>query len=352
MSGNSFGERFSFTTFGESHGPAVGVVIDGLPAGLKIDLDFIQRELDRRRPGQSEITTQRQEEDKLMLLSGVFEGISTGCPLTLVVKNRDQRSGDYSTLAKIFRPGHADYTYQQKFGIRDYRGGGRSSGRETIARVAAGAVAKLLLMRYGVLIRACAVEIAKVKCKEFDWSAVEENVCRAPDRAAAERMKRAIKVAQEEGDSVGGVIFCRAEGVPAGLGEPAFDKLDAKLAQAMLSIGGVKGIEFGDGFGAARLRGSENNDELTLSGYASNHAGGMLGGISNGAPVEFRVAVKPTPSIGAKQHSITTDGNPVKFEIHGRHDPCLVPRVVPVVEAMTALVLADLALRRQTDRVN
>lgn len=341
MSGNTFGKNFRITTFGESHGPGIGVVIDGVPAGLEMDETFLQAELDRRRPGQSKVTTQRNEADRAEILSGVFEGKTTGCPLAILIRNSDQHSSDYSNVANLFRPGHADYTYFQKYGIRDYRGGGRSSGRETAARVAAGAVAKMFLKTKGIQIRACALNIAGIKAEKFLWDEVENNIVRSPDPEAAVKMVEAIQQAQLAHDSVGGIVLCELLNVPAGLGEPAFDKLDAELAHAMLSVGAVKGIEFGAGFEVASMRGSENNDAITPEGFSTNNAGGILGGISNGDTIVFKVAVKPTPSIARKQQSIDTNRNPVDVEIKGRHDPCLVPRMVPVIEAMAALVLAD-----------
>ena len=344
MSGNTFGKNFRITTFGESHGPGIGVVIDGVPAGLEMDETFLQAELDRRRPGQSKVTTQRNEADRAEILSGVFEGKTTGCPLAILIRNSDQHSSDYSNVANLFRPGHADYTYFQKYGIRDYRGGGRSSGRETAARVAAGAVAKMFLKTKGIQVRACALNIAGIKAEKFLWDEVENNIVRSPDPEAAVKMVEAIQQAQLAHDSVGGIVLCELLNVPAGLGEPAFDKLDAELAHAMLSIGAVKGIEFGAGFEVASMRGSENNDAITPEGFSTNNAGGILGGISNGDTIVFKVAVKPTPSIARKQQSIDTNRNPVDVEIKGRHDPCLVPRMVPVIEAMAALVLADLLL--------
>ena len=341
MSGNTFGKNFRITTFGESHGPGIGVVIDGVPAGLEMDETFLQAELDRRRPGQSKVTTQRNEADRAEILSGVFEGKTTGCPLAILIRNSDQHSSDYSNVANLFRPGHADYTYFQKYGIRDYRGGGRSSGRETAARVAAGAVAKMFLKTKGIQVRACALNIAGIKAEKFLWDEVENNIVRSPDPEAAVKMVEAIQQAQLVHDSVGGIVLCELLNVPAGLGEPAFDKLDAELAHAMLSIGAVKGIEFGAGFAVSEMKGSQNNDAITPNGFETNNAGGILGGISNGDTIVFKVAVKPTPSIARKQQSIDTNRNPVDVEIKGRHDPCLVPRMVPVIEAMAALVLAD-----------
>lgn len=351
MSGNTFGELFRVTTFGESHGPGLGVIIDGVPAGVKIDEALIQRDLDRRRPGQSKVSTMRKEPDRVEILSGVFEGVSTGTSLAMVIRNTDQRSQDYGRLAELFRPGHADLGFFKKYGVRDYRGGGRSSGRETSMRVAAGAVAKMVLATMGVSVRACSMMIGGVYAETVDWSVVEENIVRSPDLAAAEKMVAAIRAAQADRDSVGGIICCEANGVPAGWGEPVFDKLDALLAHAILSIGGIKGIEIGAGFEAPKKRGSENNDSILPSGFASNHAGGILGGISNGDVITFRAAMKPTSSIAKKQHTIDKEGNATEIEVLGRHDPCLVPRAVPVVEAMTALVLADLALRNRAARI-
>ena len=353
MSGNSFGEIFRITTFGESHGAALGVVIDGVPAGLEIDIEAVQRELDRRRPGQSALATARNEADKVEILSGVLEGRATGTALAMMIRNCNQHSKDYSELEHIFRPGHADYGYFSKYGIRDVRGGGRSSGRETAARVAAGAVAKALLKKQGIDICAWAGEIAGIKAETFDRDEIERNPARSPDAAAAEKMAQLVKEAAQNKDSVGGIVRCSVTGVPAGWGEPVFDKLDALLAHAMLSLGGVKGIEFGAGFAAAGLRGSENNDPLYPGSelYKSNFAGGIAGGISNGNTIEFAVAVKPVPSIARSQNTIDDEGNARSIEIHGRHDPCIVPRIVPVVEAMTALVLADMSLRQRCARV-
>ncbi len=351
MSGNSFGSIFRITTFGESHGPGLGVIIDGVPAGIRLDAERIQHDLDRRRPGQSKVSTMRNESDTAEILSGVMDGVTTGTALAMLVRNGDQRSRDYGDLATCFRPGHADYGYFTKYGIRDYRGGGRSSGRETAMRVAAGAVAKQLLAHYGITVQAYAVRLGGVAAKKIDLNAVESNIVRSADPDVAEAMIAAIRAAQAEMDSVGGVIECRADGVPAGLGEPVFDKLDALLAHAVLSVGGVKGVEFGDGFAAADSRGSRNNDAMSSEGSLTNHAGGILGGISNGSPILFRVAMKPTPSIAQEQQTVDESGSAVAIRIHGRHDPCLVPRAVPVVEAMAALVLADALLRQRSAKL-
>lgn len=348
---NTFGTLFAVTTFGESHGPALGVVIDGVPAGLVLDTAFIQSELDRRKPGQSSLTTARKESDTVEILSGVFEGRTTGTPLAMLLRNADQHSSDYSDLAETYRPGHADFTFDKKFGFRDYRGGGRSSGRETAARVAAGAVAKLLLRTAGIGIRACVSQIGPVRAEEYDWSFVERNPVRTADRVHAEAMAAAIKEAAGKGDSIGGAVYGEILGLPAGLGEPVFDKMDALLAHAMFSIGGVKGFEIGAGFGVCGRRGSENNDPVTPEGFATNHAGGILGGISNGSAVTFRLAVKPTPSIALPQKTVTRGGAVRELTIRGRHDPCLAPRIVPVAEAMAALVTADLLLRARSSRL-
>ena len=342
---NTFGTMFAVTTFGESHGPALGVIVDGVPAGLEIDPSFIQSEMDRRKPGQSAMTTARQESDTVEILSGVFEGKSTGTPIAMMLRNADHHSTDYSNIANTFRPGHADFTFEKKFGLRDYRGGGRSSGRETAARVAAGAIAKIFLKESGIIIRACTDQIGNIRAERFDWSSVENNPVRTADPAAAEAMFNEVKAATKDGDSIGGGICCEILNLPIGLGEPVFDKFDAMLAHAMLSIGGIKGFEIGDGFAVCSGRGSFNNDPITPEGFASNHAGGVLGGITNGDTVRFRVAVKPTPSISQIQQTIDRSGTAMELAIKGRHDPCLAPRIVPVVEAMAALVTADLLLR-------
>ena len=351
MSGNTFGSIFKVTTFGESHGPALGVVIDGVPAGLTLYAEDVQKELDRRRPGQSKLTTQRQESDQVEILSGVMNNITTGTALAMLIRNSDQRSGDYGNLADIFRPGHADYSYFAKYGIRDHRGGGRSSGRETAARVAAGAVAKILLATAGVKIMACTRSVGRIYAGKFDWNFVENNPVRTADPDKAGAMAEAIDNARMNLDSIGGTVECHIKNVPAGWGEPVFDKLDAELAHAMLSLGAVKGIEFGDGFTAAELFGSENNDSPTPEGWAENHSGGVLGGMSNGAEIIFRIAVKPTPSIAQTQKTVDKNGNAVECTVHGRHDPCLCPRMVPVVEAMAAIVLADRMLRNRSSRI-
>jgi chorismate synthase len=348
MSGNFFGRLFRVATFGESHGPALGCVLDGVPAGLPLNVEAVMQELARRRPGQSAVATSRQEQDQCEILSGVFEGVTTGTPIALLVRNTNQRSGDYTALAEQFRPGHADYTYFRKYGRRDWRGGGRSSGRETVARVAAGAVAKLLLRTAGVTVRAGSAEIAGIAAETFDWDEAEKNPARCPDASKAAAMVEAITAAAARGDSVGGIVVCEVSGLPVGLGEPVIDKLDAELAKAVMSLGSVKGIEFGSGFAAARMTGSEHNDAMLAGGrFSSNHAGGVLGGISTGAALCFRVAVKPTASVSLPQQTVDTQGNQVTISVQGRHDPCIVPRIVPVIEAMAALVLADAWLQHR-----
>ncbi len=344
---STFGRAFRILTFGESHGPAVGVVLDGVKPGLDFDLEAIQVELDRRRPGQSDLVTPRREADRLQVLSGVFEGKTTGHPIALAVFNENQRSGDYQSIQDLFRPGHADLTYDRKYGIRDPRGGGRSSGRETLARVAAGAFAKQQLARLGVTVRGFNREIAGISGQHVDWAFVERNPLRVADPACFDDQKTAVEKARDEGDSVGGVCEVWIEGLPIGLGDPAFGKLDALLACAVMSIGAVKGVELGAGFASARLRGSQNNDPLTPQGPAKNDSGGTLGGISTGAPVIVRAAVKPTSSIAKTQATISKDGGAAEISTRGRHDPCIAPRVVPVAEAMCALVVYDAWLTQQ-----
>ena len=346
MPGSSFGNAFRLTTFGESHGAAVGVIVEGVTPGVEIDIEEIQRKLDRRRPGRSDIASPRAEPDRVQCLSGIFEGKSTGTPIMLLLHNRDIRSEDYLAFKNRFRPGHADYSYLKKYGIRDYRGGGRASGRETAARVAAGSVAQMLLAARGVTVVAYTQAAAGVECGEYDEAAIDGNPLRAPDPRAAAAMLAKIREVREAGDSVGGIVACRIRGAPAGLGEPVFDKLDADLAKAMLSIGAVKAIEFGDGFRMAEMKGSQANDQMAASGFLSNHAGGILGGISTGQEILFRLAVKPTSSISLPQKTVDLEGKEREILIQGRHDPCICPRVVPVVEAMAAIVTAD-HLKRQ-----
>ena len=350
MAGSIFGRHFCISTWGESHGKAIGVVVDGCPAGLAITEEDIQQYLNRRKPGQSQYTTSRTEADQVEILSGVFEGMTTGTPISLIVRNTSQRSGDYREIASYYRPGHADYTFDEKYGFRDYRGGGRSSGRETIGRVAAGAIAAKLLKELGIHICTYASAIGPVEIDRgrFSEEAIWENAFFMPDTRAAEEAAAYLQECMKEQDSSGGIIECVVRGLPAGLGEPCFDKLDANLAKAILSIGAVKGFEIGDGFGAARAKGSENNDVFVCQGQAvskkTNHAGGTLGGISDGSDLVFRAAVKPTPSISTLQHTVNKKGENVEVSIRGRHDPVIVPRAVVVVESMAALVLADALL--------
>lgn len=347
MPGSSFGTLFRITTFGESHGGAVGVVVDGVTPGLDLDVSEIQHELDRRKPGQSEVTTPRKETDEVQILSGIFEGKTTGTPMLLILYNRDARPEAYDEIKQLFRPGHADFTYLRKYGIRDYRGSGRASGRETAGRVAAGAIAGKLLARRGVSITAFTRRAAGISCETVDFDQIERNPMRASDPHAAAKMVERVTKLAEEGDSCGGIVECRVNGVCAGIGDPVFDKLDAALAQAMLSLGAVKGIEFGTGFGCVDLRGSEHNDWRDEHGFQTNHAGGVLGGISTGQEIVFRVAVKPTSSVSVAQQTTDIEGNPREIVTEGRHDPCICPRIVPVIEAMTALVLED-HYKRQT----
>ncbi len=345
MAGNTFGQLFKVTTFGESHGPAIGVVIDGVPPLLPLTEADIQKDLDRRRPGQSKITTQRQEADKVEILSGVFEGKTTGAPLALLIRNEDQRSKDYDNIKDVFRPGHADFSYFTKFGIRDYRGGGRSSGRETASRVAAGAVAKKLLAKHNVQIHVYTLAVADLVAKNIDFNVIEQNIVRTADAKVAEAMIAKIEEARKNGDSLGAVLECVIKNTPAGLGDPCFDKLNARLALGLMSIATVKGIEFGDGFGASQLKGSVNNDRFILKGdrvgTATNHSGGIMGGISTGEDILIRMALKPPSSIPTPQKTLNEQNKEVEVIVKGRHDPCLAPRVVPVAEAMIALTLVD-----------
>lgn len=341
MAGNTFGEGFKITTFGESHGAAVGVIVDGVTPGVEIDEKYIQVQMDRRKPGQSAVTSPRKEYDVIHILSGVFEGKTTGAPLFIMLHNHDMRPEAYQEIQYAFRPGHADFTYMQKYGIRDHRGSGRASGRETASRVAGGAVARKLLERRGVRVVAYTKEVGGIACQSYEEQAIEQNAVRACDPIAAIEMMKKIERLAAQGDSCGGVVECRILGAAAGLGEPAFDKLDAELAKAMLSIGAVKGIEFGSGFAASSMLGSEHNDEMSASGFLSNHSGGIIGGISTGQDIIFRVAVKPTSSISIPQKTINTQGEEQIIQTVGRHDPCICPRIVPVVEAMACLVLED-----------
>jgi len=347
MAGNSFGTLFKLTTFGESHGTAIGGVIDGCPSGLHLDMDAIQNEMNRRKPGQSEIVTQRKEPDTVEFLSGIFEGQTTGTPIGFVIKNANQKSKDYSHIKDVYRPSHADYTYHKKYGVRDYRGGGRSSARETACRVVAGAIAKQFLK--DVKIHAFTSSVGKINInkpyQELDFSKIESNAVRCPDVAIAKKMIARIKDIRKEGDTIGGTVTCVLQNVPIGLGEPVFDKLHAELGKAMLSINAVKGFEYGSGFCGVEMKGSEHNDIFNEDGSTkTNLSGGIQGGISNGEDIYFRVAFKPVATIMQKQDTIDTKGNVLEMQGKGRHDPCVVPRAVPIVEAMAALVLADYTL--------
>ncbi len=345
MAGNSFGQLFKITTFGESHGPAIGVVIDGVPPQLPLTQDDIQKDLDRRRPGQSKITTQRQEPDKAEILSGVFDGKTTGAPLAILIRNEDARLKDYDNVKFVFRPGHADYSYFAKYGIRDYRGGGRSSGRETAARVAAGAIAKKILAKHHIQIIVYTLAVGDIVAQKIDYSVIEQNMVRSADPVAAEKMIAKIEEVRKNGDSIGAILQCVVKGVPAGLGDPCFDKLNARLAHALMSIATVKGVEFGDGFAVSQLTGSVNNDRFVLKGQkigtATNHTGGIMGGISTGEDINIRMALKPPSSIPKPQKTLDENMQEVQVQVKGRHDPCLAPRVVPVAEAMIALTLVD-----------
>lgn len=343
LAGNTFGRLFRVTTWGESHGPALGAVIDGCPPGIALDPEIIQVDLDRRKPGKA-LTSPRREADRVEILSGTFHGVTTGTPLSLVIYNRDVRSEDYSSIAPLYRPGHADRTYEQKYGIRDWRGGGRSSARETAARVAAGAVARAFLLTRGITVQACTLALGGIECESFEPDQIDKNMFYCPDALAASRMEQRLRELRELGDSAGGIVGIRAMGCPPGLGEPVFDKLDARLASAVMSIGAVKGVEIGEGFRAAGMLGSRNNDALTPEGYASNHAGGILGGISTGMEITIRAAVKPIPSISLPQRTVDAQGNPVEIRVKGRHDVSAIPRIIPVCEAMVLLVLADFLL--------
>lgn len=359
MPGSTYGQLFRISTFGESHGPAIGVVIDGCPAGLALDESVIATQLARRRPGQSHLSTARNEADQPQILSGVFEGKTTGAPIAILINNDDARSKDYEYLREAYRPGHADYTWQEKYGIRDHRGGGRSSARETAARVAAGAVAMQLLAQAGIKITAWVDQVGRIRLEvpvdHLDFTEIESNPVRCPDAATAAAMQQAIEQVKKEGDSVGGAISCLITGCPPGLGEPVFDKLHAELGKALLSINAVKGFEIGEGFAAASMRGSQHNDAFVPGpggiATATNHSGGVLGGISNGQPIYCRVAFKPVATIMQAQDSVNQQGQAISLQNRGRHDPCVVPRAVPIVEAMAALVLADFWLRQKASRL-
>ena len=347
---NTFGHIFRLTTFGESHGPGIGGVIDGMPAGIEVDMDFLQSELARRRPGQSALTTARNEADRVELLSGVFEGRTTGCPIGFLVRNENQHSSDYENMRHTFRPSHADFTYQMKYGIRDHRGGGRTSARETVARVVGGAFAKMALHPLGISVRAWTSQVGNISVqgsyKNFDFEEIERNPVRCPDAATAERMASLISEVKADGDTIGGIISCLVTGCPVGLGEPVFDKLHAQLGAAMLGINAVKGFEYGEGFAGASWRGSEQNDTFVPDGHGgittlTNHSGGIQGGLSNGQDICFRVAFKPVATLLREQLTVDDHGQPTTLHARGRHDPCVLPRAVPIVEAMAAMVILD-----------
>lgn len=359
MAGNTFGTLFRLTTFGESHGVALGGIIDGCPAGLEIDIDFVKSELQRRKPGQSHITTQRKEEDEVKFLSGIFEGKTTGHPIGFTIENTNQKSNDYEHIKDAYRPSHADFTYQEKYGIRDYRGGGRSSARETACRIVGGAIAKLYLKHLNVSIQAYVSQVGHIKLEkkyqDLDLSKTEESIIRCPDAATAYKMVSYIEDIRKEGNTIGGIVSCVVTGTPVGLGEPVFDKLHADLGKAMLSINAVKGFEYGDGFNSINFKGSELNDAFTsIDGKVNtttNHSGGIQGGISNGEDIYFNIAFKPVATIMQDQQSVDKDGNETVVKGKGRHDPCVLPRAVPIVESMAALVLVDALLRNKTSKL-
>ncbi len=347
MAGNTFGQVFRVTTWGESHGTAVGATIDGCPPGLLLTQEMIQKDMERRRPGTGGAASPRKEPDQVEILSGIYENKTTGTPLTLIIYNKDAHSKSYDTLKNIFRPGHGDITYLRKYGIRDHRGGGRASARETAARVAAGAVARQLLASRDILVRAYTIALGSVEISKRDMNDISKNRLFCPDNEAAERMEERIIEVRKQHDSLGGIVEILVKGCPAGLGEPVFNKLDAELAGALMSIGAVKGVEIGVGFEAARLTGSENNDPITPKGFATNRSGGILAGISNGDDIVARVAVKPIPSIAREQQTVDLDNNPTTIKVGGRHDISAIPRIIPVCEAMVCLTLADHFLRQQ-----
>ena len=354
MAGNSFGKQFKLTTFGESHGKAIGGVIDGCPSNLRLDFNKIQKDLDRRKPGQSAIVTQRKESDTVEFLSGIFEGKTTGTPIGFIIPNEDQKSRDYDHIKEVFRPSHADFTYQKKYANRDYRGGGRSSARETACRVVAGALAKQLISPVKITAYTSSIGTLQLNnnYKDYDFSLIETNPVRCPDIALAQEMEQYIKNIRKKGDTVGGIVSCVIENVPVGLGEPVFDKLHAELGKAMLSINAVKGFEYGSGFSGTKLMGSQHNDVILSSGKTStNHSGGIQGGISNGMDIYFNVAFKPVATLIQDQKSIDKENNEVVVKGKGRHDPCVVPRAIPIVEAMAALVMADYILLDKISRI-
>jgi chorismate synthase len=356
MPGNSFGQAFRLTTWGESHGPGVGCTVDGCPAGLPLTVEAIQRELDRRRVGQSKVSSQRQEPDHVEILSGIFDGRTTGTPISMMVRNSDAKPSHYEQIQDLYRPGHADYSWDAKYGFRDWRGGGRSSARETIGRVAGGAIAKLLLARSGVQILAYTLQLGDLRAAVMDEEEIERNIMRCPDAEVAAQMVQQVDQARRSLDSLGGIVEVRARGVPPGLGEPVFDKLQADIGKAMFSIPAIKGVEFGEGFGVINLRGSQNNDPFVRRddgtiGTSTNRHGGILGGISTGEEIIVRLAAKPPASIAQAQQTVDRDGNEASITVHGRHDPTVLPRLVPIAEAMLALVLADHLLRQRMARV-
>ncbi len=356
MPGNTFGRFFRITTWGESHGPALGVVVDGCPSGLQLSEEDIQYELDRRRPGQSKITTQRKEPDKVEILSGIFEGKTTGTPISMIVKNTDAISKSYEDIKHIYRPGHADFTYEKRYGFRDYRGGGRASARETIGRVAAGAIAKKILNQRGIKTFGFVKQIGNIVAEDIDLNEIENNPVRCPDARKAKEMIALIEEVRKEGDSIGGIVEVITKGLPEGLGDPVFHKVDADLASALMSIGGIRGFEVGMGFGVATRKGSEVNDVMYRDKdgnlrFRSNNAGGLLGGMTNGEDLIVRIAIKPTSSIPKVQHTIDKEGNTVELQVKGRHDPCLCPRAVPIAEAMVNLVLVDHLLSSRLARL-
>ena len=357
MTGNSFGNLFKVTTFGESHGKALGVTIDGCPAGLKISEKEIQKELDKRKPGQSSITTQRKEEDKIEILSGIFNGKTLGTPISMIIYNNDSESEDYEKLKNVFRPGHADFTWTSKYGVRDHRGGGRASGRETIARVAAGAIAKKFLAEQGIKIIGHTIQIHKIKAKKFDEKEIEKNAVKCADKKAAKKMISKIIKIKKQGNSVGGIIEVKVKNMTHGIGEPVFNKLNAVLAHGLMSIPAVKGVEFGSGFKSAEMTGFEHNDEIYFDKKSSkikfrtDNSGGVLGGISTGQDIVMRIAIKPASSIELEQKTIDEKGRHTKINVKGRHDPCIVPRAVPVAEAMTAIALADMLMFKRINKL-
>ena len=347
MSGNTFGKSFTITTFGESHGLALGAIVDGCPPGIALSEEDLQRDLDRRKPGTSKFTTQRREADQVKILSGVFEGKTTGTPIGLIIENTDQRSKDYSNIAKTFRPAHADYAYTHKYGFRDYRGGGRSSARETAMRVAAGAIAKKVLAEKGIVVRGYLSQLGPIKIEAFDWNEVENNPFFCPDADKVSEMAEYMDQLRREGDSVGAKVSVTASGLMPGLGEPIFDRIDAELAHALMSVNAVKGVEIGDGFAVVSQKGTEHRDEMTPDGFLSNHAGGVLGGITTGQDITAHIALKPTSSLVIPGQSIDSDGESIEVVTKGRHDPCVGIRATPIAEAMTAIVILDHYLRHR-----